>query len=238
MKRLFLLAALLLAFCEAYAQIPLTGKVYELNTHVTLPQIKVQNTNTRDNTLTNETGVFNIKAKPGDILILTGFAYQPDTVVVVNARYLEIYLKPQTNHLKEVKVQDIATKTGSLKDPNLQNQTVVYQKDETGNYKGGIAIRFGYGKSSKEKKDEQRAYNEEVTKEIDQAFAPDNISKYVPLKGIDLKQFIDLYRPTIKEFKATNFDLTLYLNECYKKFVLLPPDQRKLPSLKAGTTKN
>lgn len=238
MKRLFLMAALLLVFCEAHAQIPVTGKVYELNTHVTLPQIKVQNSTTKDNTLTNASGIFTIKARSGDILILTGFAYQPDTVVVVNARYLEIYLKPQTNNLKEVKVEDIATKTGSLKDPNLQNQTVAYQKDETGNYKGGIAIRFGYGKSGKEKKDEQRTYNEEVTKEIDQTFAPDNISKYIPLKGIDLKQFIDLYRPTIKEFKATNFDLTLYLNECYKKFVVLPPDQRKLPSLKTDSTKN
>jgi len=239
MKRsLFAFITIFLSWCTAYAQIPLTGKVYELNTHITLPSIKVQNTRTKDNTLTNSAGIFNIQAKPGDILILTGFSYQPDTIAVVSARYLEIYLTPQNNTLKEVKIENTSTKLGNLKDPSLQNQTVVYQRDASGAPIGGIAIRFGYGKSDKEKKDEEFAYNKQVTEDIDKAFSPDNISKYVPLKDLELKQFIELYRPTIRQFKAPNFDLTLYLNDCYKKFIVLPPDQRKLPALKADTTKN
>jgi hypothetical protein len=239
MKRyLFAFITLFLSWCTAYAQIPLTGKVYELNTHITLPSIKVQNTRTKDNTLTNANGIFTIQAKAGDILILDGFSYQPDTVVVVNARYLEICLTPQNTTLKEVKIENTSTKLGNLKDPSLQNQTLDYQRDASGAPIGGIAIRFGYGKNGKEKRDEQFVYDQQATEEINKVFSPDNIGKYVPLKDLELKQFIGLYRPTIKQYKAPNFDLTLYLNDCYKKFILLTPDQRKLPVLKADTTKN
>jgi hypothetical protein len=216
---------------------PLTGKVYEFQTHIALPQVKVRNTNTKDNTLTNALGIFNIKAKPGDILILEAFNYKPDTVVVVNARYIEVYLVPQNNTLKEVNIKNTSTKLGNLKETSFHNQAVVYQTDANGVPKGGIAIRFGYGKSKKEKRDEQFAYNNTATKEIDQNFSADNVSKYIPLRAEELKQFVGLYRPTIRQYKAPNFNLTLYLNDCYKKFKALPADQRKLAPLKGDLPK-
>lgn len=238
MKRsLFFFITLLFNCTAVYAQLPLTGKVYELDTHVILPSVKVQNMRTKDNTLTNNAGLFTIQAKAGDILVLTDFAYQPDTVVVTNSRLIEIYLTPQSRALKEVTIQNTSTKLGNLKDPNLQNQALRYQTDANGNPIGGIAIRFGYGKSAQDKKNAQVVYEENATQQIDKAFSPENVSKYVPLKGNDLKQFIGLYRPMISDFKAPGFDLTLYLNDCYEKFMLLPPDQRKIQSLKPDTAK-
>ncbi|WP_448699670.1 carboxypeptidase-like regulatory domain-containing protein [Mucilaginibacter sp. AW1-3] len=227
-----------LIYCTAYAQIPVSGKVYELGTRVVLPGVKVQNTSTKDNTQTNAAGIFSIKAKAGDILIFESFAYKSDTVLVTSTRYLEIFMQPQNTNLKEVTVKDQSTKLGKLRDTAFHNQTVRYQRDENGNYKGGVSINFGYGKSSKEKRNEKLSYDTLATKAIDKAFSPANVSKYVPLKGVDLKQFIALYRPTIKQYKAPNFDMTLYMNDCYKKYKALPPDKRKLASLKADTTGN
>jgi len=235
MRRLLLIIFSVFTYGSAYAQMPVSGKIYELGTHVVLAGVKVQNTNTKDNTQSNATGFFSIKAKAGDILIFESFAYKPDTVLVTNIRYLEIFLQPQNTNLKEVKIKDQATKLGTLKDTSFHNQIVRYQRDEKGNLKGGVAIKFGYGKSAKEKRDEKLAYDTLATAQIDKTFSPTNVSKYIPLKGNDLKQFIAIYRPTIKQYKAPNFDLTLYLNDCYKKFLALPPDKRKLASLKADT---
>jgi len=219
----------------AHAQLPVSGKIYELGTRIVLPGVKVQNTNTKDNTQSNTAGFFSIKAKAGDILIFESFAYKSDTVLVTNARYLEVFLQPQNTNLKEVTVKNQSTKLGNLKDTSFHNQTARYLRDDKGNLKGGIAIKFGYGKSAKEKRDEKLAYDTIATAQIDKAFAPANISRYIPLNGNNLKQFIAIYRPNIKQYKAPNFDLTLYLNDCYKKFLALPPDKRKLASLKADT---
>jgi len=237
-RSLLLFIISILICCSVYAQIPVSGKVYELGTHVALPGVKVQNTNTKDNTLSNPAGVFSIKAKAGDILIFESFAYKPDTVLVTSARYLEIYMQPQNTNLKEVTIENKSAKPGNLKDTSFHNQAVRYLRDDKGNLKGGIAIKFGYGKSSKEQRTEKLAYDTLATRAIDKAFSPTNVSNYIPLKGVALKQFIAIYRPTIKQYKAPNFDLTLYLNDCFKKFKALPPDQRKLVSLKADTTGN
>lgn len=236
-RSLLLFIVSVLIYSSTYAQIPVSGKIYELGTHIILPNVKVQNANTKDNTLSNAAGIFSIKAKAGDILIFESFAYKPDTVLVTNARYLEIYLQPVNTNLKQVDIKGTtSTKLGNLNDTTFHNQTVRYLRDEKGNLKGGVAIKFGYGKSSKEKRNEKLTYDTLATKAIDKAFSPANVSKYVPIKGGDLKQFIAIYRPTIKQYKAPNFDLTLYLNDCYKKFKALPPSQRKLASLKADTT--
>ena len=234
MKRiLFIFVLLFISAQAAYAQIPLTGKVFDADKHTPLPSIKVQNTRTRNNTMTNAAGIFTIQVKNGDILVLEGFSFQNDTVVVTNARYMEINMKLGSKALNEVKIQNTTTKLGSLKDPDLHNQPLRYQTDANGNPIGGIALKFGYGKSSKEKREEELAYNQLATQEIDKAFSTENISKYVPLKGKELKQFIGLYRPTIKQYRDPAFDLPLYLNDCYKKFEVLTPAERKLPPLKA-----
>jgi hypothetical protein len=236
MRILTILIIMVLGSNIAYAQIPLTGKVFDLKTHTPLPYIKVLNNRTKNNTQTNAAGIFTIAAKPGDVLVVDGFTYEADTVAVTNTRYIEVYLTLKNNTLKEVKIQNTTTKLGSLKDPYLHNQPLRYKTDVNGDVVGGIALKFGYGKSSAEKKAEELAYKQLVTQEIDKDFSIDNVSKYVPLKGTPLKQFTALYRPTVREYKAQGFDLAVYLNDSYKKFVLLSPEERKLPPLKRDTT--
>jgi hypothetical protein len=238
MKRiLFVFTVILTAWQFAYAQIALTGKVYDIEKHTPLPSIKVQNTRTKDNTMTNAAGIFSLQAKSGDVLVLSGFSFETDTILVTNARYIEVTMKLGTKPLDEVKIQNTTTKLGNLKDPSLTGKSLTTQKNEFGDEMGGVALRFGYGKSSKEKHEELLAYNTAATQQIDKVFGTDNLTKYVPLKGEELKQFAGLYRPTIKQYKTPGFDLPSYLNDCYKKFEILTPDQRKLPVLKAELVK-
>jgi hypothetical protein len=236
-RYLSLLVSLVIFTCfKANAQAVLQGRVYELNTHVKLQSIRVTNISTQQFTVSDTSGTFLIYARPGDILAFRGYSYKPDTVAIVNKNHLEIYLEPISNVLNEVKVNNTDVKTGSLKDPSLKGQTVVYQRDENGNYKGGVAIRFGYGKDKKAMHSKQLSDEEATEEEIDLAFSPQTISKTIPLKGDDLKNFILMYRPEIKVFKAPGFSMPIYLNDCYKKYAALPPDKRKAETLLKDTT--
>jgi len=61
---------------------------------------------------------------------------------------------------------------------------------------------------------------------VAKVFSPKNIVQYVPLKGKDMDDFLILYTPTTKVYFAGGFNLTTYLNDCYKKYLKLPEDKR------------
>lgn len=228
MRYLLVFAILLSTICfKAKAQATLQGVVYEYKTHIHLQSVRVTNLNTKQFAITDTAGVFYIYAKPGDMLAFRSYAYQPDTLAIVNKNHLEIYLEPVGNTLNEVKVKDIQTKTGNLKDPTLTGAPVVYQRDVNGNYEGGIAIRFSYGADKKALHSKQISDEEETDQEIDQAFNQLTVSKTIPLRGQELKNFVMIYRPQRAIFKAKSFNMTVYLNDSYKAYLALPPDKRK-----------
>lgn len=229
MRRYLCISAILLTvICfKARAQATLQGRVYEYKTRIHLQSIRVTNLNSKQYTTTDTAGIFYIYAKPGDLLAFKGYSYQPDTVSIINKNHLEIFLEPVSNMLNEVKVSTPDTKTGSLKDPSLTGAPVVYQRDANGNYKGGIALRFGYGKDKKAIHSKQLSDEEAADQEIDNAFNEKTVSKTIPLRGQELKDFILMYRPEITVFKVHSFNMTVYLNDCYKKYMALSVDKRK-----------
>jgi len=232
-RYLFIAILLLSATCfKAKAQGTLMGRIYEYNTHIHLQSIKVTNLNSKQYTLSDTAGIFYIYAKPGDLLVFKGYAYQPDTVSIINKNHLEIYLIPEGKTLKEVNVAGTAaeTKLGNLKDPTLTGAPVVYQRDANGAYKGGVALRFGYGKDKKAIHSKQLSDEEIADEQIDNAFNEKTVSQTIPLRGQELKDFILMYRPTRETFKAKSFNMTIYLNDSYKKYMALPADKRK-PSI-------
>jgi hypothetical protein len=62
-------------------------------------------------------------------------------------------------------------------------------------------------------------------------FQPKIIAQYVPLTGQDLDNFINLYTPAAKIVMAKDFNLTNYLDACFKKYQALPPDKKQPPKL-------
>ncbi len=169
----------------------------------------------------------------GDDICFSGSAYKPDTLYVANLKYLEVFLDLQQNMLKEVKVVTQELKTGSLSAPAqtglFNSHTVLYQTDANGNPIGGIKIMVpDWNKDAKKKKrDIQIAADEETGKQIAKVFSPENIQKYVPLKGQELANFIILYSPDVATYNNKEFNLTLYLNSSYEEFLKMPLEQRQ-----------
>jgi hypothetical protein len=228
----FILVYLLLCLsaASAYSQQMLKGRVLEDKTRVGLISINITNLNTKQTAITDNKGNFAIKANLNDILLFKGFAYQNDTLVITKLKNYEVFMLPQEHTLKEVKVTSMDGPSMAIYDPYFHGQTTAYQTDKNGNFKGGVNFRLWYWKKDEHKRDKLKKMlqNEQIYAEIARAFTPENVTNFVPLKSAELDNFIRMYTPPLKVYTANTFNLTDYLNACYKKFMLLPTQKRQI----------
>ncbi|MEN0052291.1 MAG: hypothetical protein AAGC65_01415 [Mucilaginibacter sp.] len=230
LRHLLLIVTICLISGAVFAQNTQSGTVFENKTRVVLPGVMVENANNGKHTLTDKSGKFIIQAKAGDKLFFTGSFYRPDTLLLTNLNPKEIFLTPKQTTLSEVQVTNIELKTrkGEFTDPAFHGQTVVYHRDQNGNYDGGITVRLHWWDKDNKKKKKQEEFikDQQIQDEIAKVFSADNIARYVPLKEPDLDNFILLYIPSVKTYINRNFNLASYLNVSYKKYQELPPDLR------------
>lgn len=213
---------------SAIAQQMLKGRVFENKTRVGLTGITVQNLNSNQSMVTDNNGKFSIRAKVNDMLLVKGFAYQNDTVLVTRLNEMEIFLLPQQHVLPDVKVTSAEGPSMAFYDPYYHGQTTVYQTDAHGNVKGGLTFRLHYFKKDERKKArrEKKDKENQVEQEIDRLFTPKALAQCLPLKGQDMEMYIVLYRPSVNTYISDTFILVDYVNNCYKKFMQLSPQQR------------
>lgn len=223
MLRISLFVCCWLLIQTALGQQILKGRVFENKTRIPLADIKIQNTTNKQFTETDSTGYFKISAAANHMLVLNGFAYQADTIILTNLKEIEIFMEPQKTMLNEVKVTTPqAVGSFHFYDPDFHGQTVTKLRG------GGIAIRISAWKKDEHKRerDAQLEIDDKTQLELTKTFAPANLAKYLPLKDTELVNFSAMYRPTPAVTRAGNFNLVLYLNDCYKKFMNLPPAKR------------
>jgi hypothetical protein len=230
----------------AFGQTNLKGRVFEAKTRITLADIQIQNLTNHELTRSDDKGRFSIPAKTGDLLVFKGFAYNADTVLVTDLHDREIFLIPHQNFLDEVKVTADSTKNMShYYDPMFHGQTVVYAHDADFRPTGGVIIRVWDNKKDQHRREHLQSEIKEQQQqdELNRVFSTKNVAKYVPLTGQKLENFLLLYTPDIKVYFRADFNLTVYLNDCYQKYLKLPEDKRQpqklppAPPLK-DTTKN
>lgn len=228
----FILFCLLvwLSVASAYSQQVLKGRVLEDKTRVGLTGINIQNLNTKQATVSDNKGNFTIKASLNDVLLFKGFAYQNDTLIVTKLYSFEVFMLPQEHVLKDVKVTSMDGPSMAVYNPYFHGQTVAYQTDKNGNFIGGVNFRFWYWKKDERKRNKLKKMlqNEQTYAEIAKAFSPKNVANFVPLKGVELDNFINAYTPSLKVYQANNFNMADYLNACYKKFMQLPIEKRQI----------
>jgi hypothetical protein len=235
MRIAVIVVLLSLALLEAHSQNRTSaGRVYELHTRIPLPEIVIRNTSNGHSARTDSTGYFRNEAGINDLLVFSGFSYQNDSILVIDHAEREVFLRPTVHQLNEVTVSSAAPRLGELRHPEFHGQTVVYQRDDNGFFKGGLAFRISYWNkdTKKERRAHKRLKQAELQSEIYTLFSPIEMAKYIPLKGQDLQNFIDLYRPSVDMYRSGEFNLLLYLNEKYREYLALPEDKRRLPPLK------
>lgn len=224
---------IILLFCflasTAFGQKKFKGRVFENETRIGLSDVFIENTTNKQSVFTDAKGRFSITAKVGDILTFKGFAYQHDTVLITDLNEKEIFLIPKKNQLAQVNITTTETSNmNTYYDPLYHGQTMVYQRDKKGYATGGIVLRMWYWKKDEKKKAklQKQLKDFETMDKIAAVFNAKSLSRYVPLEGQDMQNFISLYTPSIKAYTKSNFELIPYLNDCYKKYQDLPADKR------------
>lgn len=209
----------------------LTGNIFDNNNRtIALQGATVKNLNSKSFALSDKDGHFSIKAKVGDLVTFAVVGYETDTMYVDNLIAKNIFLIVQVNNLKEVDINSVKISPYlNAKDANAKpSRPVDYSKE-----RGGLRLNLGYGKFRREREkvqmlEEKERYEEEITKN----FNEETIRKAVKFEGIDIKDFMDMYRPTIEQIKSQiPFNYEYYIVKSYRVWVTLPPNQRKLQPL-------
>ncbi len=241
-RNLLIICLCVFGALTVHAQTAFNGRVLENKTRIRLHGIRVENLNNKLKTITNTDGTFGIAAKVGDLLVFTGFAYQPDTLLITDMHDREIFLEPKSNVLKQVTITDSSGRAKANPnavqyfDPQFHGQPVVYTRDKDLNYTGGVTVRLHYWSKDERKKRKaaQTVKEREISEHISEIFTAANIGRYVPLKGNDMDNFLLLYTPEVKEYTDKHFDLVPYLSACYQNWQTLSEKQRNAAQIFGG----
>lgn len=225
MKRIvYLLTITLFASTALHAQIYVRGNVVDASSGAKLPDVFVRDITNKQITLTDKSGRFEIKSETGHILIFSSPNYVPDTLYVVDLTQKHVELKTKTISLHEVNI----TAQRLAFDPHKEYPDV-YEKSKV----YPLSPSTWFGKEARDARRLKRYFaHEEQERKVDQVFNRVYVGSIVPLKGQELEDFMQLYRPSYSFITSNNSEsLAVYINDSYKKFMALPSDKRHLQKL-------
>lgn len=221
----------------ASAQSGISGGVFDQeNKSMPLQKVRVKNL-TKDVTMeTGAAGQFSIRAEKGDLLEFYLPGYHTDTLYLTSMQSKTIYLPPLSTNLRQVDVQsariskDLDLKAGQGKAFKRVSGIAPTKNIQRA---GGIGLAFGSGKARREKIKEEaleeRSYYES---EINHYFSEEYIGGMLKIKGQELEDFINFYRPTVATVKTDPpFNYDYYIAQAYQAWMKLPPDQRRTPPM-------
>lgn len=230
LRKVFLLFLLLIPIITS-AQGVLTGNIFDnTNRSILVEGATVKNLTSKAISLTDKDGHFIISAKVGDLVSFGLVGYQTDTVFLINLFPKNVYLRAEVNNLNTVNITGVKLSPFlDLKDPSaMPSRQVDYSKE-----RGGLRLNFGYNKFRKQQVKVQELedydqYNEEISRNFTEAF----VKKLLKIDGTDLKNFMEMYRPTVNQIRSERpFNYELYTAQCYSTWLKLPVGQRKVPNL-------
>ncbi|HVW98349.1 MAG TPA: hypothetical protein VHA56_20450 [Mucilaginibacter sp.] len=205
----------------------LTGSVVDDASGSKMPDVFIRNINNKQLGITDKNGRFDIPAETGNLLIFQCPGYVSDTLYVIDMRPKKIRLVAQTIALREVRINATRPAFDPRKEyPEVYTKSKFYVLSPTS----------WFGKEARDARRLKRYFKREAEeRKVDAVFTKAYVGSIVPLKGIELEDFMLMYRPTYDQVKANNrTSLAVYINDCYKKYKALPPDQRKPQPLTGG----
>lgn len=231
MFRTAFLLFLLISGIKLQAQTALTGNIYDnTNRSQLLEGVMVKNLTNKGITLTNRDGRFALSAKVGDLISFGMMGYETDTVYLTNLFPRNVYLRAVVNKLNAVDIT--STKVSPFLDVKDADATPARPVDISKD-RGGVRLNLGYGKYRRtQQKIQELEEDEQYNEEIINNFSIEFVKKLLKIDGEDLKNFMQMYRPTIDMIKSERpFNYEYYTAKSYSDWMKLPPEQRKPSSI-------
>lgn len=219
MKKYFGVALLILIAVTVNAQDEIKGNVREKGSGKKMANVFVKDNNNKQITITDKNGNFNIRATSGHLLVFSSPGYITDTLYLINTRPKFVEMQPAPTSLSEVNIRS----TRLAFDPRAEYPEI-YRKSKV----YPLSPSSIFSKEARNARKLKKYFEqEERERYIDEIYTKLYVSGIVPLKGKDLDDFMGMSRPTYEFVKQnTGADLVLYVNDQYKKFKALTPEQR------------
>jgi hypothetical protein len=223
MKRYFVIVALMFIAGAVNAQGLLKGTVYEAGTNEKISNVFIKNTNNRQLTLADKDGKFAIPAASGNVLIFYSPGYISDTLFVIDMKPKKVELQSMAIALKEVNITDRRTFNPRVEYPEVYTRSKVYV----------LSPSTWFSREGKNARRLKKYFaREEQERQVDEVYTSAYVGSIVPLKGMELQNFMVMYRPSYAYVKNNNGpSLAAYINDSYQKYKALPPDQRQIQKL-------
>lgn len=213
--------------CYAQTEFNLTGVVFENQTKIRIALAEVKNKRSGFSTGSNDLGIFYIKARVGDTLLVTKRNFSDLQVLVKDNKDVVLLLNRGATMLNEVVV------TGQSKKQVLEEMRKDYRAK--GSFYGGkpplsLLNPFGgspltflyelFGKTPRQARRFNRMYQNEIQDgQVDQLFNKTTINQQTGLEGKALEEFLVDYRPSYEQAKNWNtYDAIKWINDSYKKY--------------------
>ncbi len=223
-RKLYLLLLLLLSINALYAQTLVKGVVVEEGRGTKLSDVFVRDITNRQIAITDKAGKFEIKTETGHILVFSAPNYVADTLYVTDFIPKHVELKTVAISLHEVNITASRLAFDPHKEyPDVYTKSKVYP----------LSPSSWFSKEARNARRLKRYFaREEQEKKVDQVFNRVYVGSIVPLKGQELADFMVLYRPSYAFVTSNDSQsLAVYINDAYKQYKELPPEQRKLQKL-------
>jgi hypothetical protein len=230
LKKLYLLFIISFAsVTQAFSQTFFTGTIIESGTRTKLTNVFINNLSNGKTALTNDAGHFKLPAAVNDIISFSFPGYFTDTIVLLHLRPVKRFMRVKGILLNAAEIKAEAFDLRK-EYPEAYTRGNFLQIPSTGGVK--ISLTKLLGKKGIRARRLKRMLEKEVKeRRIDALFNEKVVAAVLPLKGNDLKDFVFMYRPTLSFLKKSSAsDLTIYINDSYKKFLLIPLQQR-IPKL-------
>lgn len=208
---------------SAQQEFILKGAILEKGTKTRVATAQIINKRTGLSVLSSDFGLFQIKAVPGDSLLVIKTEYSDGVAVAQPGKDLIIYLDRGTT-LKEVNITG-QTKRQELNDikRDFRNKGSFYQGKPpflSFLFKPLTAVYELLGRTPKNARRFGRYYETEMQQTlIDGFFNESIIQNNTDLKGETLEKYMLDYRPEYEKAKNwTEYDAIKYIRESYKKY--------------------
>lgn len=205
----------------------LQGVVIEKGSNVRVALAAITNLSSKMGASSNDIGMFQLKAKIGDTLLITKKNLTDQKLVVNTDDDQVVYLQRGSTMLEEVTVK------GHTKKQEMEN--IKLDLKHNGSFYagkpplillnpfGGSPITFFYelfGKTPARARNFNRYYKKELSLlEVDKFFNESLVSNNTTLKGKDLYKFLLDYYPTHSmTINWSNYDAVKYIKESAKKY--------------------
>ncbi|ATP58232.1 hypothetical protein CPT03_18070 [Pedobacter ginsengisoli] len=208
---------------SAQQEVILKGAVIEKGTSTRVAAAQVINKRLGISVVSSDFGLFQIKAVPGDTLLVVKIEYSDAEAVVPAGKDLIVYLD-RGRTLKEVNITG-QTKKQELNDikRDFKNKGAFYQGKPpflSFLFKPLTAVYELFGRTPKNARRFGRYYETEMQQTlIDGFFNEIIIQNNTDLKGESLEKYMMDYRPEYEKAKNwTEYDAVKYIRESYKKY--------------------